>query len=66
MDLETREKLRKAFLGLSGSDPAHTRILQAIDSECEGFTDVTDDEYDAIRRMVKRLYGIEYAVAGGR
>jgi len=66
VDLETREKLRKAFLGLSGSDPAHTRILQAIDTECEGFTDVTDDEYDAIRRMVKRLYGIEYAIAGGR
>ncbi len=63
MDFAIREKLKKAFVALSITDPAHARILRAIDSECEGFTDVRDDEYDAIRKMMKRLYGIDYFVS---
>ncbi len=63
VDFAIREKLKKAFVALSITDPAHARILRAIDSECEGFTDVRDDEYDAIRKMMKRLYGIDYFVS---
>jgi phosphonate transport system substrate-binding protein len=60
VDEKTREKIRQALLALDKSDPRHAAILRAVDPECERFVEVSDSEYDVIRRMARKLYGIDY------
>lgn len=54
IDPVLREKMRKAFLGMSGSDRGRT-ILKAM--MIDGFVEVPDSNYDTIRSMERSVAG---------
>ncbi|HEY3346125.1 MAG TPA: phosphate/phosphite/phosphonate ABC transporter substrate-binding protein [Nitrospirota bacterium] len=60
VDRVVKDKIKKALLDMKVSNPAHAMALRAIDTECEGFMEAADSEYDIIRKMVRQLYGINY------
>jgi ABC-type phosphate/phosphonate transport system substrate-binding protein len=60
VDRVVKDKIKKALLDMKISNPAHAMALRAIDTECEGFMEAADSEYDIIRKMVRQLYGINY------
>jgi len=46
-------KIKKAFLALNASDPAHLKVLRSLDANYDGFATTHDAEYDVVRRLVK-------------
>ncbi len=46
-------KIKKAFLALNASDPAHLKVLRSLDANYDGFAPTHDAEYDVVRRLVK-------------
>ena len=49
----TRAALAKAFLSLNRKDPAHLKIIKALDKKYDGFAPTSDAEYDVIRHLIK-------------
>lgn len=53
LDEKTYQKLKKAFLALSVNNPAHRKIIKALDKKYDGFAATSDKEYDIIRKLTK-------------
>jgi phosphonate transport system substrate-binding protein len=53
IDKQTLAALRKAFLSLNGKNPAHLKIIKALDKKYDGFAPTSDAEYDVVRQMIK-------------
>lgn len=47
------EKLRTAFLALDGKNPEHLKVINALDSNYDGFAATSDEEYDVVRRLIR-------------
>ncbi len=52
---EVAEKIKKALLSITD-----TAIIKAIDKGYTRFLEAKDSDFNGIRAMVKRLYGVEY------
>lgn len=55
LDPELVAKIKKALLSISD-----TAIIKTIDKGYTRFMEAKDSDFDGIRAMVKRLYGVEY------
>ena len=53
VDKQTLAALRKAFLGLNGKNPDHSKIIKSLDAKYDGFAETSDAEYDVVRQMIK-------------
>lgn len=53
MDDQLLEKIRHALLKLDVHNPEHAKIIQSLDEQYDGFAAVKDEEYDAIRKLIK-------------
>lgn len=53
LDEGTFQKLKKAFLALNVNNPAHRKIIKALDKKYDGFAATNDDEYDIVRELTK-------------
>jgi len=60
LDKATREKITAALLELRPSNPEQARVVKAAGPDCDGFGEAKDSDYESIRRMVNKLYGITY------
>ena len=47
------DKLKQAFLSLDIKDPAHKKIIHAVDKKYSGFAHTNDAEYDVVRKLIK-------------
>ncbi len=52
VDAKLLKQIRQALLGLDGKNPAHQKVIQALDDEYDGFAPVSDADYDVVRRLV--------------
>ena len=52
VDKELIEKIRKAFLKLDEKNPAHRKVIKALDIKYDGFAPTSDKEYDVVRKLV--------------
>jgi len=48
-------RIRQALLRLAADNPRHAAVIHALDPSYDGFAEVSDRDYDVIRRMVKPL-----------
>lgn len=48
----TVKKLRSAFLELKKDNPEHAAVLKELDKGYDGFEEVADKDYDAIRKLI--------------
>lgn len=48
-------RIRQALLRLTAANPRHAAVIHALDPSYDGFAEVSDRDYDVIRRMVKPL-----------
>ncbi|MBL1278557.1 MAG: phosphate/phosphite/phosphonate ABC transporter substrate-binding protein [Ectothiorhodospiraceae bacterium] len=53
VDDETLAMLKEAFLSLDKNNPAHLKIIKAVDKKYDGFAATSDAEYDVIRQLIK-------------
>lgn len=53
IDDDTLAKLKGAFLSLDKSNPAHLKVIKAVDKKYDGFAATNDVEYDVIRELIK-------------
>ncbi len=60
LDKWTREKIKAALVEMKLSNPDQAKALSGIGPDCDGFVEAVDSDYDGIRRMVSKLYGISY------
>lgn len=49
---KTVAELRKAFLTLNAKNPAHLKVIKALDKKYDGFAPTSDREYDVVRKLV--------------
>lgn len=49
---KTVAALRKAFLALNVKNPAHVKVIKALDKKYTGFAKTSDKEYDVVRKLV--------------
>ncbi|MGW8246521.1 MAG: PhnD/SsuA/transferrin family substrate-binding protein [Acidiferrobacterales bacterium] len=49
---QTVAELRKAFLALNAKNPAHMKVIKALDKKYDGFAPTSDSEYDVVRKLV--------------
>jgi len=49
---QTVAELRKAFLSLNGKNPAHLKVIKALDKKYDGFAPTSDGEYNIVRKLV--------------
>lgn len=52
VDQPLLEKMRKAFLKLDVSNPAHRPVIKALDNEYDGFAATSDAEYNIVRELI--------------
>jgi phosphonate transport system substrate-binding protein len=53
LDPKLVAKVRAAFLKLDATKPEQAAVIHALDPSYDGFADVTDQEYDVVRKLVK-------------
>lgn len=53
MDLSMGDALRAALLQLDVNNPAHVRVLHALDADYDGFAPARDADYDVVRMLVR-------------
>jgi phosphonate transport system substrate-binding protein len=53
VDAQLLAKLQQAFLSLDPKDPAHLKVIKALDNKYDGFAATNDAEYDIVRQLVK-------------
>jgi len=46
-------ELQQAFLDLDPANPAHQKIIKALDKKYDGFTAASDEDYDVVRELIK-------------
>ena len=52
VDAKLLKQIRAAFLALDNNNPAHRQVIQALDSEYDGFAPASDADYDVIRKLI--------------
>jgi len=52
LDANLFKQIRQAFLALNGKNPAHKKVIQALDDEYDGFVPARDSDYDVVRRLI--------------
>jgi phosphonate transport system substrate-binding protein len=53
IDDDTLVKLKDAFLSLDKNNPAHLKVIKAVDKKYDGFAATSDAEYDVVRKLIK-------------
>ena len=53
VDKKLLAELRQAFLALDGNNPAHLKVIKALDKKYDGFAATSDKEYDVVRKLIK-------------
>lgn len=53
MNPKLAEQVRGALLKLDIRKPAHAQVLQALDEQYTGFAPVKDEDYNAVRKLIK-------------
>jgi phosphonate transport system substrate-binding protein len=53
MDGELMQSIRQALLKLSFANPAHQRVIKALDENYDGFLPASEAEYDVVERLVR-------------
>jgi len=53
IDDDTLAKLKDAFLSLDKNNPAHLKVIKAVDKKYDGFAATSDAEYDVVRELIK-------------
>jgi phosphonate transport system substrate-binding protein len=53
VDDDTLAKLKDAFLSLDKNNPAHLKVIKAVDKKYDGFAATSDAEYDVVRELIK-------------
>jgi phosphonate transport system substrate-binding protein len=48
-------RIQQALLRLTAADPRHAAVIHALDPSYDGFAEISDRDYDVVRRMVKPL-----------
>lgn len=57
VDATLLKQIREAFLALDIKNPAHKKVIHALDGEYDGFTQTRDSDYDVVRRLVAPFEG---------
>ncbi|MEK7759435.1 MAG: phosphate/phosphite/phosphonate ABC transporter substrate-binding protein [Pseudomonadota bacterium] len=52
VDAKLLKQMRQAFLALDTKNPAHKKVIQALDDEYDGFAPARDSDYDVVRRLI--------------
>jgi phosphonate transport system substrate-binding protein len=52
VDAKLLKQIRQAFLALDMKNPAHKKVIQALDDEYDGFALARDSDYDVVRRLI--------------
>lgn len=52
LDAKLLKQIRQAFLDLDIKNPAHKKVIQALDDEYDGFAPARDADYDVVRRLI--------------
>ena len=52
VDAKLLKQIRQAFLSLDTKNPAHKKVIQALDDEYDGFAPARDSDYDVVRRLI--------------
>jgi len=52
LDAKLLQQIRQAFLALDIKNPAHRKVIQALDDEYSGFAPVLDSDYDVVRQLI--------------
>lgn len=52
LDAKLLKQIRQAFLDLDIKNPAHKKVIQALDDEYDGFAPAHDSDYDVVRRLI--------------
>lgn len=53
VDKKLLQQLRQAFLNLDRNNPAHLKIIKALDKKYDGFAATNDAEYNVVRQLIK-------------
>jgi phosphonate transport system substrate-binding protein len=49
---ELLSRIQQAFLKLDAQNPAHQKIIKALDKKYDGFAPTSNEEYDIVRRLI--------------
>jgi len=52
LDAKLLKQIRQVFLDLDIKNPAHKKVIQALDDEYDGFVPARDSDYDVVRRLI--------------
>lgn len=52
VDADLIKQIRQAFLALDIKNPAHQKVIQALDDEYDGFAPARDSDYDVVRQLI--------------
>lgn len=52
VDAKLLKQLRQAFLALDIKNPAHKKVIQALDDEYSGFAAASDADYNVVRQLI--------------
>jgi len=52
VDARLLKQIRQAFLALDIKNPAHKKVIQALDDEYNGFAPASDADYDVVRALI--------------
>jgi len=52
VDAMLLKQIRQAFLALDIKNPAHKKVIEALDDEYNGFAPARDSDYDVVRRLI--------------
>jgi phosphonate transport system substrate-binding protein len=52
LDAKLLKQIRRALLALDIKNPAHKKVIQALDDEYDGFAPARDSDYDVVRRLI--------------
>jgi phosphonate transport system substrate-binding protein len=52
VDARLLKQIRQAFLALDIKNPAHKKVIRALDDEYDGFAPAHDSDYDVVRQLI--------------
>jgi len=52
VDAKLLKLIRQAFLSLDIRNPAHSKVIKALDDEYDGFAPASDADYDVVRELI--------------
>ncbi len=55
LDSLVSDELKNALVGINGGDPAGSAILKSIDKSYTGFLGASDEDYQGVRTMMKKI-----------